>query len=95
MRRAAKVDDNHTEIIEALRMLGCSVVSLAAVGNGVPDILVGRAETGRNYLLEIKDGSKSPSRRKLTKDQVEFLGMWKGHAVVVCDVYEAMEAVGI
>ena len=41
MRQAAKVDDNQAAIVEALRSLGASVESLAAVGKGVPDLLVG------------------------------------------------------
>ena len=93
MRRAAKVDDNHSDIVKALRKAGCSVVSLAAVGGGVPDVAAGLA--GKTYLLEIKDGDKSPSRRKLTPEQRIFFSGWKGHAVVVKDAYEALEAVGI
>lgn len=93
MRRAAKTDDNQAAIVNALRMAGCSVVSLAAVGKGVPDICVGRA--GKSYLLEIKDGGKSPSRQKLTAEQRYFHSIWKGHAVVVKDVAEAFEAVNL
>ena len=41
MRRAAKIDENQPEIVDALRAMGCSVTILSAVGNGCPDILVG------------------------------------------------------
>lgn len=41
MRRAARTDANQTAIVEALRKCGASVQSLAAVGKGVPDLLVG------------------------------------------------------
>ena len=88
MRRQAKVDANQTEIVEALRNAGCSVVSLAEVGKGVPDIAVGRL--GVTYLLEIKDGSKSPSKRRLTDEQRYFFSIWKGHATVVTDVVGAL-----
>ena len=40
MRRAARVDSNHIEIVKAFRKLGCSVLSLASLGKGVPDLLV-------------------------------------------------------
>jgi Holliday junction resolvase len=93
MRRAAKIDDNQTAIVEALRAAGCSVVSLAAVGKGCPDIACGRQ--GRTFLLEIKDGGKPPSARKLTAEQRYFHSIWKGHAVVVTDVAEAFEACGL
>jgi Holliday junction resolvase len=88
MRRAAKVDDNHTEIVEALRAMGCTVMSLAAVGGGCPDIAVGIR--GKTLLIEIKDGSKPPSRRKLTEDQLKWHSEWKGHVAIVENVEEAI-----
>ena len=54
MRRAARVDDNHAKIVASLRLVGCTVLDLSAVGQGCPDIMVGLA--GVNYLIEIKDG---------------------------------------
>ena len=41
MRRAARIDRNQPEIVKALRQVGAHVTSLAAVGDGVPDLLVG------------------------------------------------------
>jgi len=75
-RYARKTDDNHQRIVAALRAFGASVASLAAVGGGVPDLLVGYR--GVNYLLEVKDGSKVASARKLTAAQVEWFGGWRG-----------------
>lgn len=92
MRRAAKIDDNQREIVDALRQAGCSVQSLAGVGKGVPDLVVGFRD--RNFLLEIKDGSKSPSKRKLTPDEQNFHKMWKGAVVIVENIDEALRAVG-
>lgn len=92
MRRAARIDDNQKEIVRALRSIpGVTVVSLAAVGRGVPDILVGRA--GKNYLLEIKDSAKPPSERKLTPAEQEFHDKWTGHCAVVMSVNEALSVV--
>lgn len=93
MRRAAKIDRNQPEIVAALRKAGCTVESLAAVGNGVTDLLVGRA--GINYLLEVKDGEKPPSERKLTPDQVVWHGNWQGQKCVVNNIEEALRAVGL
>ena len=93
MRRAAKVDENQSEIVAALRKAGCSVTPTHQAGSGFPDLVVGRI--GKTYLLECKDGSKPPSKRKLTDDQVRWHGKWLGHKAVVCNVSEALEAVGI
>lgn len=91
MRRAAKVDANQPEIVAALRKSGCSVEHLHQVGKGCPDLLVGVA--GINILMEVKDGAKPPSARKLTPDQVEWHGKWLGQKVVVSTVEEALQAV--
>lgn len=85
MRRAAKVDDNQEELVKALRKMGATVAITSAVGSGFPDAVVGFR--GVNELVEIKDGSKSPSRRKLTDDQVEFLDCWRGSFEII-ECYE-------
>jgi len=41
MIRAARVDANHAEIVAYFRAHGCAVESLAKMGRGVPDLLVG------------------------------------------------------
>jgi hypothetical protein len=94
VRRAAKVDRNQPEIVSALRKVGAHVQSLAAVGDGVPDLLVGfRGET---VLLEVKDGELSKSRRQLTDDQIRWHAAWRGgRCVVVHDVTEALAAIGV
>ena len=94
MRRAAKVDANHADIVAALRAVGCTVESLAAVGGGVPDLLVGWGCT--TFLIEVKDGSKPPSARRLTEDQLRWHGAWRGGPVaVVCDVESALRVVRV
>ncbi len=81
MRRAAKVDRNHAEIVAAFRMFGCTVQSLAAVGAGVPDLLVGWRM--KNFLVEVKDGTKTKSQRKLTPAQIAFHSTWLGQIFIV------------
>ena len=89
--RRAKVDRNHAAIVRALRDIGCSVQSLATVGDGCPDLLVGYH--GVNHLLEVKDGSKPPSARQLTPDEGRWHTEWRGDVVVVSDVDSAIGVV--
>ena len=93
MRRAAKVDDNQAEIVDALRRAGCSVCILSGVGRGCPDLAVGIK--GVTYMLEIKDGKKPPSERRLTPAEEAWHNSWRGHAAVVKSVDEALDAVGL
>lgn len=74
--RAARVDKNHKEIVDAFKLRGASVQSLAKEGMGVPDLLVGY--DGINLLVEIK-GAKG----KLTKHQINWFDKWKGAGVYV------------
>lgn len=89
MRARARVDDNQALIVNTLRRAGCNVLSLAAVGNGCPDLLVHRA--GRLLMLEVKDGSKVPSKQKLTKHQELFHQQWP--VIVVKSEEEAIAAI--
>jgi hypothetical protein len=91
MRRAAKVDANHSEIVAALRKIGATVTSTAGVGKGFPDLAVGWR--GMTLLLEIKDGAKPPSARQLTDDERKWHAEWRGHADVVDSVEQALRAV--
>jgi Holliday junction resolvase len=91
MRRAAKVDTNHADVVEALRSAGASVQSLATIGKGCPDLLVGYK--GMSLLFEVKDGTRSPSKRRLTDDQEEWIKAWRGGAVwLITSVPEALYA---
>ena len=97
-RRAARKDENHQEIVQALRALGASVVSLSAPG--VPDLLVGwiaRDGTRRMELLEIKrpKGKRGGGGGKLTLAQSEFVRTWRGHRPwVVTNAIEAAAVLG-
>ena len=91
MRHRARRDENHAEVVAALRAIGCSVLDLASIGGGCPDLLA--AKNGRSVLLEVKDGSKPPSARKLTEDELKFHGSWLGPIAVVDSVDSAIRAV--
>lgn len=88
MRRHARKDANHDEIVKALRQMGATVQSLAAIGDGCPDILVGFM--GDNFLMEIKDGEKPPSDRKLTTDEKLWHAEWRGTVYTVLNVEQAI-----
>lgn len=93
MRRAARVDHNHAEIVAALRAVGATVESLAAVGSGCPDALVGYR--GINVLLEIKNPNVDRSHRQLTTHEQRWHQDWRGSVVVVMTVDEALRAIGV
>ena len=76
MRRAAKVDDNQGDIVALFRRLGWSVLLIHQIKNAC-DIIV--AIDGITVAVEIKDGKKQPSQRKLTQGERKFKDGWNGH----------------
>lgn len=81
MRRAARVDGNQAEIVDALRRVGASVQSLASIGKGCPDLLVGY--NGTTYLMEVKDPSKPKADIQLTPDQRQWHKSWCGSSIAI------------
>lgn len=77
MRRDAKIDSNHRDICDCLRDLGFSVLSLAPLGRGAPDIAFARGE--KSYLAEIKNNKIG---WKLTDAQKKFHANWKGRILI-------------
>ena len=93
MRRAAKVDANQREVVAALRGAGATVQLLHAVGEGCPDLLAGK--DGKNWLIEVKDGSKPPSAQKLTPQQEVWHRDWRGQSAVVNSPEAALALIGV
>lgn len=89
MRYAARVDVNQAQIVAALRKAGCFVQPLHMVGQGVPDLLVGRA--GNTYLLELKSHHKAT----LTDEQRRWHDVCQMHVHIVYSAEEALKAVGL
>ena len=94
--RRTRRDQNHKDVVDALRGLGASVVDLAAVGGGVPDVLVGYR--GRTWLAEVKNPAhrrKSGSTNPTTgAKQAAFRDAWRGAPVLIVEtVDEALRAV--
>jgi hypothetical protein len=79
MRRAARVDQNQTQIVSALRAAGAYVWII-----GLPvDLLVGY--NNHTFLVEIKTDSK----KRLTKLQADFFENWIGGTLCRIDSPEA------
>lgn len=85
MRKKARVDANQKEIVQELRKRGISVLHTHQLGKGAPDIVVGYMNS--NYLIELKDGNKSKSQQRLTKDELDFSLKWRGN-YAVCNSLE-------
>jgi hypothetical protein len=69
-RVTCRKDANHDEIMHTLKAIGCLVVDIHNMGGGIGDLLI--AYRSRWLLIEIKDGHKPPSARKLTPEEKEF-----------------------
>lgn len=85
---AKRTDANQQQIVAALRKMGVRVWITSDFGRGAPDLVLGYR--GRNYLIEIKDGSKPSSARKLTQDEEKFHSTWNGQLTVISSVDKAI-----
>jgi hypothetical protein len=93
VRRRAKVDEKHPEIVQALRGSGYKVLSLARVGGGCPDLLVGKGT--RILLMEVKAppgprGGASAKGQKLNAAQEKFREEWAPMVRVVRSAEDAL-----
>lgn len=92
-RRAAKVDENQNSLVSLWRSMGISVAITSASHDGFPDVVLGYG--GLTVLVEIKDGNKPPSKRKLTPDQENFHRDFKGAITVIETEKQALELADI
>lgn len=91
LRRAARVDANQADLVREFRGLGGLWVP---AGHPI-DAWCGWR--GRWLAVEVKDGNKSPSRQKLTDDQIEFIRTCTAYRLpvaVVTDIHELLTAFG-
>lgn len=86
--RRGQQDRNQPEIVKALKQVGASVVSTAAIGGGFPDLVVGFR--GRNYLIEVKTVGG-----KLNPDQEKFHKEWYATVNVARTVDDALRVIGL
>ena len=89
MKRHPRLDGNHNQIVRALRSCGCTVQSLASIGGGCPDLLVGCKDLIPR-LLEVKseNGTLTPLER-------QWHNRWKGPVFTVRTIDEALVICGI
>lgn len=86
-----RVDANQSAIFKIFRQMGCTVLNLSNVG-GCADALVAITPI-RQPLVELKDGSKPPSQRKLTPAEAKFHSKWKGELYIINNEDEAIALV--
>ena len=94
MSYAKRTDANHAEIRDALRKAGYPVLDLSGCGMGIPDLSV-LVDANRkiSIFLEVKDGSKPPSARKLTDAEVKFSEFNGWNTAVVTSFEDAVKAI--
>ena len=90
MNYRKKVDANQAAIVEALRDVGCSVLSLAPLGKGAPDLLIGLR--GKNVLAEVKNPE---TRGRLNEKQRDWHRTWAGQVLTVTSAEDAMNQLGL
>jgi len=90
--RARRIDSNQNLIVKQLRIMGVSVYVSSMLGKGFPDLVLGIR--GVNYLIELKDGSKVKSAKKLTKDEQVFFDTWKGGVYKCENLDEILNVIG-
>lgn len=77
--RPRRIDANQPEAVDYLRRAGYSVHITSALGGGFPDLVVARERF--TALVELKDGRKSESQRRLTLPEQAFKNRWPGVCV--------------
>jgi hypothetical protein len=86
--RARRIDTNQPQLVKQMRQVGMSVFVTSMIGKGFVDCVCGYR--GINFLLEIKDPSQPPSKRKLTDDEQAFHDSWRGNTHVVETIFDVM-----
>ncbi len=86
-----RVDKNQAEIVKAFRKLGATWTHLHMVGGGVWDGIV--SIQWLNAWCEIKDGSKPPSARKLTPQEIDWGRAQSGIKAVAINTQDVYDVV--
>ncbi len=90
-RFARHLDSNHASVVARFRALGCTVLRIESAQAGCPDLLVGRC--GVDQQVEVKDGAKVPSARRMSAAQLEHQASWRGRGPVLVECPEDVDAV--
>lgn len=91
MRRAAKIDNIQPQIVQTFELAGFSVLLLAGVGKGCPDLLIANA-WNRTALIEVKSGN-ARTKKSTKKRQDDFRSRWKGNVFTVRNVDDAVQVI--
>lgn len=75
MRRAAKKDDNHGQIVEDLKKIGFSIIETYQLGDSALDFIC--ALHGETAIVEVK-GEKG----KLEESQKTIFRTWQGKKIL-------------
>jgi hypothetical protein len=73
---AKRVDSNQKEIVKVFKDLGCSVFDTSRIGQGFPDLVIGKNQI--TVLVEIKSSTSA----KYSASQDLFMKNWRGSTVV-------------
>lgn len=79
-RRAARTDANQTAIVKTFRGLGWYVLIISQLKNCC-DLIV--SCKGRVVAVEIKDGNKPESSRRLSEGEEKFKEEWQGEYALI------------
>lgn len=88
-RNAARKDRNHAEIVARYRKNGATVLDVSQIA-GALDLVIGLA--GVDCRVEIKDGEKPQSARKLTEAEQRAFDTWDGRPPVLVETVADVDA---
>lgn len=94
MAHLVRRDPNHHKIKQALLRAGRPVKDVAQYPGLGCDLLTEHIR-GHLVLLEVKDGTKPPSARRLTESEKELRALFPKSFVEVLSVEGALRAVGL
>ncbi len=89
MHSKGRVDDNQGTIVEALRRIGAEVNITSNLGGGFPDIVVSFRDMW--FMIEIKDGDKTKSKKLLTPQELDWHMKQKAPVYIVESATEAID----
>jgi len=90
MKTNARIDRNQPEVVKYFRSMGFSVLHVHQLKNCV-DIIISNGKV--TAAIEIKDGEKVPSARKLTPGELKFKEEWQGHWYLCESIQDASDIV--
>ncbi len=85
MRRAARIDANQPALVKLIRKLGGSFQHTHQIPGALDGII---GYHGVDIRVEFKDPDQPPSKRALTKAEIDTIDEWKGRPPVVIETAE-------